>query len=109
MVDVRLPPEFRDEGLRAAIEARRRQPEVAVLVLTQYVEHAYASELLADGGGAVGYLLKERVGDVRDFLDAVQRVAEGGTALDPEVVRQLSPRAEALSTRSRRGSVRCSG
>ncbi len=89
VVDVRLPPSFRDEGLRAALEARRRIPGLPVLVLSQYVEHTYAGELLADGGGGVGYLLKERVGDVRDFLDAVRRVAEGGMAMDPEVVRQL--------------------
>jgi DNA-binding NarL/FixJ family response regulator len=92
VVDVRLPPSFRDEGLRAALEARRRVPGTPVLVLSQYVEQAYASELLADGDGGVGYLLKERVGDVRDFLDAVHRVAAGGTALDPEVVRQLVAR-----------------
>jgi DNA-binding NarL/FixJ family response regulator len=89
VVDVRLPPTFRDEGLRAALEVRRRIPGSPVLVLSQYVEHTYAAELLADGGGGVGYLLKERVGEVRDFLDAVRRVAEGGMAMDPEVVRQL--------------------
>ena len=89
VVDVRLPPSFRDEGLRAALEARRRIPGLPVLVLSQYVEHTYAAELLADGVGGVGYLLKERVGDVRDFLEAVRRVAEGGMAMDPEVVRQL--------------------
>jgi DNA-binding NarL/FixJ family response regulator len=92
VVDVRLPPSFRDEGLRAALEARRRVPGTPVLVLSQYVEQAYATELLADGEGGVGYLLKERVGEVREFLDAVRRVAEGGTALDPEVVRQLVAR-----------------
>ena len=92
VVDVRLPPSFRDEGLRAALEARRRVPGTPVLVLSQYVEHAYASELLADGEGGVGYLLKERVGDIREFLSAVERVAGGGTALDPEVVRQLVAR-----------------
>jgi DNA-binding NarL/FixJ family response regulator len=97
VVDVRLPPEFRDEGLRAAIEARRRRPGFPVLVLSQYVEQAYAAELLADGAGAVGYLLKERVGEVREFLDAVRRVAEGGTAMDPEVVRQLVARRGPLS------------
>jgi DNA-binding NarL/FixJ family response regulator len=97
VVDVRLPPEFRDEGLRAAIEARRRRPAFPVLVLSQYVEQAYAAELLADGAGAVGYLLKERVGEVREFLDAVRRVAEGGTAMDPEVVRQLVARRGPLS------------
>jgi DNA-binding NarL/FixJ family response regulator len=104
IVDVRLPPTFRDEGLRAAIEARRRTPGTPILVLSQYVEQAYAAELLADGAGAVGYLLKERVGEVREFLDAVRRVAEGGTALDPEVVRQLVARRgplDALSPRER--------
>jgi DNA-binding NarL/FixJ family response regulator len=102
VVDVRLPPTFRDEGLRAAIEARRRTAGTPVLVLSQYVEHAYASELLADGQGAVGYLLKERIGDVRDFLDAVRRVALGGTALDPEVVRQLVARRGPLDVLSPR-------
>jgi DNA-binding NarL/FixJ family response regulator len=89
VVDVRLPPTFRDEGLRAAIEARRRVPGLPVLVLSQYVEQTYAAELLADG---VGYLLKERVAETRDFVAAVERVASGGTALDPEVVRQLVAR-----------------
>jgi len=92
VVDVRLPPTFRDEGLRAAIEARRRVPDLAVLVLSQYVEQTYASELLADGRGGVGYLLKERVADPSEFVEAVRRVAAGGTALDPEVVRQLVAR-----------------
>jgi DNA-binding NarL/FixJ family response regulator len=97
VVDVRLPPTFRDEGLRAAIEARRRVPGIAVLVLSQYVEHTYATELLADGAGGVGYLLKERVADTRDFVAAVERVAQGGTALDPEVVRQLVARRGPLA------------
>lgn len=97
VVDVRLPPTFRDEGVRAALEARRRVPGLAVLVLSQYVEQTYAAELLADGGGGVGYLLKERVADTRDFVDAVRRVAEGGTALDPEVVRQLVARRGPLA------------
>lgn len=92
VVDVRLPPTFRDEGLRAAIEARRRRPGFPTLVLSQYVEQAYATELLADGDGVVGYLLKERVGDVRGFVESVRRVAEGGTVMDPEVVRQLVAR-----------------
>jgi len=92
VVDVRLPPSFRDEGLRAAIEARRRIPGQPILVLSQYVEQTYAAELIADGAEGLGYLLKERVGDVRAFVDAVRRVAEGGTALDPEVVRQLVAR-----------------
>jgi DNA-binding NarL/FixJ family response regulator len=78
--------------VRAAIEARRRAPETAILVVSQYVEHTYATELLADGRGGVGYLLKDRIMDVRDFVDAVRRVAEGGTALDPEVVAQLFSR-----------------
>jgi DNA-binding NarL/FixJ family response regulator len=92
LVDIRLPPTFRDEGVRAAIEARRRAPDTAILVVSQYVEQTYATELLADGRGGVGYLLKDRVMDVADFVDAVRRVAEGGTALDPEVVAQLFSR-----------------
>ncbi len=92
VVDVRMPPTQRDEGLRAAIEARRLVPGSPVLVLSQYVERQYASELLADRGGGVGYLLKDRVGEVRDFMDALRRVAAGGTALDPEVVAQLMVR-----------------
>jgi DNA-binding NarL/FixJ family response regulator len=92
IVDIRLPPTFRDEGVRAAIESRRRAPETAILVVSQYVEHTYAAELLADGRGGVGYLLKDRIMDVSDFVDAVRRVAEGGTALDPEVVAQLFSR-----------------
>lgn len=92
VVDIRLPPHFRDEGLRAALEARRRVPGTAVLVISQYVEPAYAEELLADRGGGIGYLLKDRVMYVADFLDAVRRVADGGTALDPEVVAQLFSR-----------------
>jgi DNA-binding NarL/FixJ family response regulator len=87
--DVRLPPSFTDEGIRAAIEARRRQPSLALLVLSQYVEPAYAQELLAAGDSGVGYLLKERVSEVRTFVDAVRRVAAGGTALDREVVSTL--------------------
>ena len=89
VVDVRMPPTQRDEGLRAAIEARRRVPRSPMLVLSQYVEAQYATELLADGAGGVGYLLKDRVADVREFNDALRRVAAGGTALDPEVVSQL--------------------
>lgn len=90
IIDVRLPPTFTDEGLRAAIAARAQQPELAVLVLSQYVEPVYTAELLASGGaGGIGYLLKERVGDVAGFLDAVARVAGGGTALDREVVAEL--------------------
>jgi DNA-binding NarL/FixJ family response regulator len=89
IVDVRLPPTFTDEGIRAALEARRRHPELAVLVLSQYVEPIYTGELLATGEGGVGYLLKERVSEVRTFLDAIARVAAGGTALDREVVTSL--------------------
>jgi DNA-binding NarL/FixJ family response regulator len=89
VVDVRLPPTFTDEGLRAAIEARAQVPGLPVLVLSQYVEQLYARELLSDGRGAVGYLLKDRVANVEQFVDAVRRVAGGGTAMDPEVVAQL--------------------
>ncbi len=87
--DVRLPPTFTDEGIRAALEARRRHPELAILVLSQYVEPAYSGELLAAGESGVGYLLKERVSEVRTFIEAVQRVAAGGTVLDREVVSAL--------------------
>ncbi len=93
IVDVRMPPGFTDEGLRAAIEIRSRWPQARVLVLSQYVEERYASELLSGDTTGVGYLLKQRVADVREFLDALQRVADGGTALDPEVVAQLLARA----------------
>jgi DNA-binding NarL/FixJ family response regulator len=89
IVDVRLPPSFTDEGIRAAVEARRRHPDLGVLILSQYVEPVYTAELLAGGEGGVGYLLKERVGDIPAFLDAVRRVADGGTALDREVVAEL--------------------
>jgi DNA-binding NarL/FixJ family response regulator len=89
VVDVRLPPGFKDEGVRAALEARRRIEGLPILVLSQYVERTYAAELLSDGRGGVGYLLKDRVAEVRDFAEAVRRVAEGGTALDPEAVSQL--------------------
>ncbi len=87
--DVRLPPTFTDEGIRAALEVRRRHPKLAVLVLSQYVEPAYTAELLGEGEGGVGYLLKERVSEVRTFIEAVWRVAQGGTALDREVVSTL--------------------
>ncbi|MFF0865243.1 response regulator [Nonomuraea sp. NPDC003560] len=90
VTDVRMPPDFTDEGLRAALGLRRRHPDLAVLVLSQYVEQTYAAELLESGAGAgVGYLLKDRIGDVREFVDALDRVAAGGTVVDPEVVRQL--------------------
>jgi DNA-binding NarL/FixJ family response regulator len=87
--DVRMPPGFSDEGLRAVIGLRAHSPELPVLVLSQYVEQTYAAELLEAGGSGVGYLLKDRVGDVAEFVDAVARVAAGATVLDPEVVRQL--------------------
>jgi len=92
IVDIRLPPSFRDEGLRAALESRQRFPETAVLIVSQYVEHTYAAELLADGRGGIGYLLKDRIMNVDDFVEAVRRVADGGTALDPDVVSQLFAR-----------------
>jgi DNA-binding NarL/FixJ family response regulator len=89
VVDIRMPPSFTDEGLRAAIALRRELPDVGVLVFSQYVETRYAAELLANSTKGVGYLLKDRVADVRDFVAALTRVADGGTALDPEVVAQL--------------------
>lgn len=89
VMDVRMPPTHTDEGLRAAIRAREQWPEIAVLVLSQWVEERYATELLAGSTTGVGYLLKDRVADVRDFVDAVRRVGAGGTALDPDVVSQL--------------------
>ncbi|HUY99177.1 MAG TPA: response regulator transcription factor [Thermomicrobiaceae bacterium] len=92
IVDVRLPPAFRDEGLRAAIEARERVPGTAILVFSQYVEERYASELLETGAEGIGYLLKDRVVDVRDFLRSMEQVAAGGTVLDPEVIAQLLAR-----------------
>lgn len=88
IVDVRMPPDFVDEGIRAALEIRATFPDVSVLVLSQHVERRHARELL-DGRGGVGYLLKDRVSNIADFLDAIQRVADGGTAFDPEVIRQL--------------------
>lgn len=92
IVDVRLPPGFRDEGLRAALGIRAADADAKVLIVSQYVERAYAADLLADGRGGVGYLLKDRITALDDFLDAVERVAAGGTAMDPEVVRQLFTR-----------------
>jgi DNA-binding NarL/FixJ family response regulator len=92
IVDVRMPPTFTDEGLRAALAAREIVAGLPVLVLSQYVEESYAVELLSGGAGGVGYLLKERVADVADFLDAVRRVADGGTAIDPDVIAQLMAR-----------------
>lgn len=92
VVDVRMPPGFRDEGLRAALQLRRDHPEVGVLVLSQYVEHTYAAELLQVAASGLGYLLKDRVGNIPDFVDALERVAAGGIVIDPEVVRQLLAR-----------------
>ena len=92
IVDVRLPPTFTDEGIRAALAARREVPGLPVLVLSQYVEQLYARELLADGSGGIGYLLKDRVFDSAQFVDAVRRVADGGTAMDPEVIARLLAR-----------------
>jgi len=92
IIDVRLPPAQTDEGVRAALEVRRRHPDVAILILSQYVEERYASDLLSGGSRGVGYLLKDRVADVREFLSAARRVAAGGTAIDPEVVSQLLSR-----------------
>jgi len=94
VVDVRLPPSFTDEGVRAAIEARERVPGTPILILSQYVEESYASDLLASRGGGVGYLLKDRVADVRQFVESLERVAAGGTAMDPEVVAQLLGRRD---------------
>ncbi|MGI5337524.1 LuxR C-terminal-related transcriptional regulator [Streptomyces sp. CA-181903] len=92
VVDVRLPPSFTDEGLQCALAARRAVPGQPVLVLSQHVEQLYAQELLADGTGGVGYLLKDRVFDAEQFVDAVRRVAGGGTAMDPQVISQLLTR-----------------
>ncbi|MFF9281951.1 LuxR C-terminal-related transcriptional regulator [Streptomyces griseosporeus] len=92
VVDVRLPPTHTDEGLQCALDARRRKPGLPVLVLSQHVEQLYARELLADGSGGVGYLLKDRVFDADSFVDAVRRVAAGGTAMDPQVIQQLLAR-----------------
>jgi DNA-binding NarL/FixJ family response regulator len=94
LVDVRLPPTHTDEGLRTALQIRRDAPEIAILVLSQYVEERYALDLIGSSANGVGYLLKERVADVAEFLDAVRRVGEGGSAIDPEVVSQLLARAQ---------------
>jgi DNA-binding NarL/FixJ family response regulator len=93
VVDVRMPPTHTDDGLRAALEIRSRRPEVAILVLSQYVEEQYASELLADDRGGLGYLLKDRIADVGEFQAAVERVGSGATVLDPEVVAQILARS----------------
>jgi DNA-binding NarL/FixJ family response regulator len=105
IVDIRMPPTHTDEGLRAAIDIRRRQPGTGVLVFSQYIETGYATRLLADGSAGVGYLLKDRVAQVAAFTDALERVAAGGTALDPEVITQLagaSRRADDLASLTRR-------
>jgi DNA-binding NarL/FixJ family response regulator len=107
VIDVRMPPTFTDEGIRAALAIRSQWPNVGILVLSQYVEERYAAELLASGSSGFGYLLKDRVADVADFIEAARRVGEGGTALDPEVVSQLLARSrrqdplERLSPRER--------
>jgi DNA-binding NarL/FixJ family response regulator len=95
VVDVRMPPTYTDDGLRAAVEARRVQPDLSVLVLSQYVEESYARDLLADGRGGVGYLLKDRIQDLDALEDALDRVANGGSVIDPEVVAQLFARRRA--------------
>ncbi|WP_157253741.1 response regulator [Nonomuraea typhae] len=101
VVDVRMPPTHTDEGLRAALEIRKRWPSVKVLVLSQYVEKKYATELMTGSVDGVGYLLKDRVAQVADFLDALERVGEGGAAFDPEVVRQLLARTTQTDPLSR--------
>jgi len=105
VIDIRMPPTFTDEGLRAAIELRRRHPGLGILLFSQYVETRYAADLLADDAAGIGYLLKDRVADVSDFVEALVRVASGGTALDPEVVTQLlgaSRRSDSISRLSAR-------
>ncbi len=105
VIDIRMPPSFTDEGLRLAIELRRHHPELGILLFSQYIETRYAADLLADGAAGIGYLLKDRVADVSDFVEALVRVASGGTALDPEVVTQLmaaSRRRDSLSGMSGR-------
>lgn len=105
VLDVRMPPTFRDEGVRAAIELRRREPRLGVLLLSQYVEGTYAHELLSSGEGGMGYLLKDRIASLDELKDAVERVSEGGTVLDPQVVRELLSRRsdplESLTPRER--------
>ena len=107
IVDIRLPPSFTDEGIRAALAARKQVPGLPILVLSQYVEQLYARELLADGTGGIGYLLKDRVFDSNQFVEAIRRVAAGGTAMDPEVIARLLARntdndaVSALSPRER--------
>lgn len=105
VIDIRMPPTFTDEGLRLAIDLRHAHPHLGILLFSQYIETRYAAELLADGAAGIGYLLKDRVADVADFVEAIVRVASGGTALDPEVVTQLlgaSRRRDSLSSLSAR-------
>jgi DNA-binding NarL/FixJ family response regulator len=105
VVDIRMPPTFTDEGLRAALELRRAHPGLGILLFSQYVETRYAAQLLADDAAGIGYLLKDRVADVSDFVEALVRVASGGTALDPEVVTQMfgsSRRTDSLANLSAR-------
>jgi DNA-binding NarL/FixJ family response regulator len=105
VIDIRMPPTFTDEGLRAAIELRGRHPGLGILLFSQYIETRYAADLLADDAAGIGYLLKDRVADVSDFVEALVRVASGGTALDPEVVTQLlgaSRRTDSISRLSAR-------
>jgi DNA-binding NarL/FixJ family response regulator len=105
VIDIRMPPTFTDEGLRAAIDLRRRHPALGILLFSQYVETRYAADLLADDAAGIGYLLKDRVADTSDFVEALVRVASGGTALDPEVITQLlgaSRRADSISVLSAR-------
>jgi DNA-binding NarL/FixJ family response regulator len=101
IVDIRMPPTFTDEGLRAAVGLRRNHPSVGILVFSQYIETRYAAELLAGGAAGIGYLLKDRVADVTDFVEALVRVASGGTALDPEVVTQLMGASRRTDTLAR--------
>ncbi|MFD9520916.1 response regulator [Streptomyces sp. NPDC059979] len=100
VVDIRLPPTFTDEGLQAALEARRSRPALPVLVLSQYVDQLYAHELLAGGQGAIGYLLKDRITHTTQFVDAVRTVAAGGTVMDPQVIARLLARSDARGTTS---------
>ncbi|WP_456237731.1 response regulator [Nocardioides sambongensis] len=109
VLDVRMPPTETDEGLRAAIAVRAQRPGFPVMVISQYVEQLYARELLAGGAGGVGYLLKDRVGDVAEFVDGVRRVLAGGTVLDPEVVASvMAQHREEPLDRLTRGRARCS-
>ena len=109
IVDIRMPPTFTDEGLRAALDLRRLHKGLGILMFSQYIETRYAAELLADDASGIGYLLKDRVADVSEFVEAVARVASGGTALDPEVVTQLlgaSRRAGSISVLTDAGEGR---